>query len=98
MYNSSQSEAIVETFIELSFYYQHLPFLVLPHLDKHIRKKMKIKYYESSPLMKHDLDRIWIYKLSDFIALLGNYIMKDTKKSIAVIISVYFPINTIFCQ
>lgn len=30
--------------------------------------------------MKHDLDRILIYKFSGFIALLENYIMKDTKK------------------
>ena len=36
--------------------------------------------------MKHDLDRIWIYKFSGFIALLENYIMKDTKK----IISCYY--------
>lgn len=43
--------------------------------------------------MKHDLDRIWIYKFSGFIALLENYIMKDTKKSIAVIIC-YFTIGT----
>ena len=57
MYNSSQSEAILENFIELSFYYQHLTFLALLHLDKHIRKKMSIKYYESSLLMKHDLNR-----------------------------------------
>ena len=45
--------------------------------------------------MKHDLGRIWIYKLSDFIALLENHIMKDTKrKKIAVIIYVSFPIST----
>ena len=43
--------------------------------------------------MKHDLDRIWIYKFSGFIALLENYIMKDTKKLLAVIISVYFTIS-----
>ena len=30
--------------------------------------------------MKHDLGRIWIYKLSDFIALLENGIMKNTKR------------------
>lgn len=34
--------------------------------------------------MKHDLNRIWVYKFSGFIALLGNYIKKDTKKSIDV--------------
>ena len=33
-------EAVFETFIELSFYYQHLTFRVSLHLDKHIRKKM----------------------------------------------------------
>lgn len=43
--------------------------------------------------MKHDLNRIWVYKFSGFIALLENYIMKDTKKSIAVITSVYFTIS-----
>lgn len=32
--------------------------------------------------MKHDLNRIWIYKFSGFIALLENYITKDTKKKI----------------
>lgn len=30
--------------------------------------------------MKHDLDSLWVYKFSGFIALLENYIMKDTKK------------------
>lgn len=30
--------------------------------------------------MKHDLNRIWIYKFSGFIALLENCITKDTKK------------------
>lgn len=30
--------------------------------------------------MKHDLNGIWIYKFSGFIALLENYITKDTKK------------------
>lgn len=31
--------------------------------------------------MKHGFNRIWIYKFSGFIALLENYNMKDTKKS-----------------
>lgn len=48
--------------------------------------------------MKHDLDRIWIYKFSGFIALLENYIMKDTKKSIAVIICLFYNRYAIFCH
>lgn len=34
--------------------------------------------------MKYDLNWLWIYKFSGFIALLENYIKKDTKKSIDV--------------
>lgn len=30
--------------------------------------------------MNHDLNRKWIYKSNGFIALLENYIVKDTKK------------------
>lgn len=43
--------------------------------------------------MNHDLNRKWIYKFNGFIALLENYIVKDTKKSIDVIISIYFTIR-----
>lgn len=39
--------------------------------------------------MKHDLDSLWVYKFSGFIALLENYIMKDTKK-IQQMLFVYF--------
>ena len=39
--------------------------------------------------MNHDLNTTWIYKFSGFIALLENYIKKDTKNQQMFIYSKY---------
>lgn len=42
--------------------------------------------------MKHDLNRIWIYKFSGFIALLENYIKKDTKEINRCLFTISMPL------